>query len=163
MREGVENTVKKARRLLSYVITAALLVACTGTDDAIEVENPTPVGGIVSAEWVEESVVPAAAEIPDTPPALGPSSSPQLIHTEPDAIFLVVWGNNCRPEITVGGIPARSPSQSWYSVSVDVTWDEADTCRGAINEWFVRAEVDEDVDTSVTQVAFSLDGFTSDT
>lgn len=155
---------KKAQRLLmSCVVIAALLVACTGSDDAIEVENPLPVRGIVNAEWVEESAVPAAAEIPDTPPALGPSSTPQLVHTEPDAVFLVVWGNNCRPEITVGGAPLRSPSQSVYSVNVDVTWDEADTCRGAINEWFVRAEVDENVDTSVTQVAFSLDRHNSDT
>lgn len=155
---------KKAHRLLmSCVVIAALLVACTGTDDAIEVENHVRVGGIVTAEWVEESAVPAAAEVPDTPPALGPSSTPQLIHTEPDAVFLVVWGNNCRPEITVGGAPLQSPSHSEYLVNVDVTWDEADTCRGAINEWFVRAEVDENVDTSVTQVAVSLDRHNSDT
>lgn len=53
------------------------------------------------------------------------------------------------------------PSEFW--VFVDVTWDEADSCRGAINEWFARVEVDEDVDPSVAQVSFSLDRHRPDT
>lgn len=148
---------RKTQRLLGCVVVAVLLAACTGTEDAIEVEDPRR--GVVAAEWVEEFAVPAATEVPDTPPALGPSSTPQIIHTEPDAVFLVVWGNNCRPDLTVGG--SGSPSE-FFVVSA-VAWDDAESCRGHINEWFARVETEEWVDTSVARVAHSsLDGYQSD-
>lgn len=150
---------RQARGFLGCVAVAALLGACTGTDGAIEPNDPFD-DGIVAAEWVEEFAVPADAEIPEAPPALGPSSTPQIIHTEPDAVFLVVWGNHCRPDFKVGGMAL--PSEFW--VVVDVAWDEAESCRGAINEWFARVEVDEWVDTSVAQVSHtSLDRYRSDT
>jgi len=150
--------VKKTQRLLGCVVATVLLAACTGAEDAIELEDPHR-DGIVAAEWVEGSAVPAAAEIPDTPPALGPSASPQIIHTEPDAVFLVVWGNNCRPDFKVDGMALPS---EFFVVST-VAWDRAESCRGAINEWFARIEVEDWVDTSVARVShYPLDGYQSD-
>lgn len=158
---------KKVQRLLSCVAAVALLAACTSTRGAIKLEDdPVRRGGVVGAGWLEESEVPAAAEIPETPPALGPSASPQIILAESDTVFLVFWGNKCRPDVTVGGHVLTiggmgSPSEFW--VEVGVTWDNADSCRGEINEWFARVEVEEFIDASVAQVAYNrLDGFQSD-
>jgi hypothetical protein len=136
----------------ALTFTLVLITGCTPTG-SLDLGHPDLLEGIVEVEWLDEEDVPADAQVPESPPALGPSSVPEIVSTTEDEVILVVWANGCRPDVTI----ERASPLSEANIGIDVDIDESDECGGTVNRWFISVDVESGFDIESTRLFHELD------